>query len=154
MPMAAHMFCLIYACLSNITPPVAMSSYVAAGIANSDQTKTSLIAVRLGLVGFVIPFFFLNNPLLLIGSSPDVTTVQTIWAVTTAIIGTIAMVSGLEGWLLGRCNWVERIALLGFSLCLIDPGVGTDTIGFMGLAAVLAFQLFKLAAARKAKKAA
>ena len=64
-PMAAHMFCLFYACLSNITPPVAMSSYVAAGIAQSNETKTSLIAVRLGLSGFILPFFFLNNPLLL-----------------------------------------------------------------------------------------
>lgn len=154
MPMAAHMFCLIYACLSNITPPVAMSSYVAAGIAGSDQTKTSLIAVRLGLVGFIIPFFFLNNPLLLIGSSPDVTMGQTLWASATAIIGTLAMVSGLGGWLLGRCNIVERAALLGFSLCLIDPGLRTDTVGFIGLAAVLAFQLYKAASARKAGKAA
>ena len=56
-PMAAHMFVLIYASLSNITPPVAMSSYVAQGIANADQTKTSLIAVRLGLTGFILPFF-------------------------------------------------------------------------------------------------
>lgn len=68
MPMAAHMFCLFYACLSNITPPVAMSSYVAAGIAHSDQTRTSLIAVKLGLTGFILPFFFLNNPLLLYSS--------------------------------------------------------------------------------------
>lgn len=52
------MFCLIYACLSNITPPVAMSAYVASGIAGSDQTKTGLMAVRLGLIGFIIPFFF------------------------------------------------------------------------------------------------
>lgn len=57
MPMAAHMFCLFYACLSNITPPVAMSSYVAAGIAHSDQTRTSLIAVKLGLTGFIRPSF-------------------------------------------------------------------------------------------------
>ena len=71
-PMAAHMFCLIYACLSNITPPVAMSSYVAAGIAKADQTKTSIIAVKLGITGFIIPFFFLNNPVLLMGSSEGV----------------------------------------------------------------------------------
>ena len=47
MPLIAHLFCLIYACLSNITPPVAMSAYVASGIADSDQTKTGLLAVRL-----------------------------------------------------------------------------------------------------------
>ncbi len=64
----SHLFCLIYACLSNITPPVAMSAYVASGIAGSDQTKTGLWAVRLGLIGFIIPFFFLDNPVLLIGA--------------------------------------------------------------------------------------
>ena len=105
--------------------------------------------MRLGLVGFVIPFFFLNNPLLLIGSSPDVTMAQTLWASATAIIGTLAMVSGLGGWLLGRCNMIERIALLGFSLCLIDPGVRTDTIGFVGLAVVLVLQLYKAARAKR-----
>lgn len=67
--MAANMFCLIYACLSNITPPVAMSSYVAAGIADSNMTKTSLIAMKLGIAGFILPFFFLNNPVLLYGST-------------------------------------------------------------------------------------
>ena len=49
----SHLFCLIYACLSNITPPVAMSAYVASGIAGSDQTKTGLWAVRLGQDGAV-----------------------------------------------------------------------------------------------------
>ena len=73
LPICAHMFCLIYACLSNITPPVAMSSYVAAGIAGSNQTKTGLLSVRLGLVGFLIPFFFLGNPILLLGADPAAT---------------------------------------------------------------------------------
>lgn len=47
-----------------------MSAYVASGIAGSDQTKTGLMAVRLGLIGFIIPFFFLDNPVLLIGVDP------------------------------------------------------------------------------------
>ena len=78
--MAANMFCLIYACLSNITPPVAMSSYVAAGIADSNMTKTSLIAMKLGVAGFILPFFFLNNPVLLYGSTEGVALGETIRA--------------------------------------------------------------------------
>ena len=88
LPLIAHMFCLIYACLSNITPPVAMSAYVASGIAGSDQTKTGLMAVRLGLIGFIIPFFFLDNPVLLIGVDPAATAVETLWAVFSAAVGT------------------------------------------------------------------
>lgn len=141
-PMAAHMFCLIYACLSNITPPVAMSSYVAAGIAGSNQTKTSLIAVRLGLIGFIIPFFFLGNPVLLLGSS-DAATVTTVWAVITSIVGTAALVAGLEGWMMTRCGYFERAVLIAASLLMIQPGAVTDFIGIAAIAAIVAMQFVK-----------
>lgn len=141
-PMSAHMFCLIYACLSNITPPVAMSSYVASGIAGSNQTKTSLIAVRLGLVGFIIPFFFLGNPILLIGAS-DAGTFTILWACLTSIIGTIGLVAGLEGWMLTRCNYFERAVLIAASLLMIDPNTVTDFIGIAAVAVIVVLQVFK-----------
>lgn len=140
MPLIAHLFCLIYACLSNITPPVAMSAYVASGIADSDQTKTGLWAVRLGLIGFIIPFFFLDNPVLLIGVSKTATLFDTGWAVFTALIGTFALVAGLEGWMLRRCSAVERIILIVSSPFLLLPGVFTDAAGAAGIAAVCIYQ--------------
>lgn len=139
---SAHLFCLIYACLSNITPPVAMSSYVASGIAGSDQTKTGLLSVRLGLVGFLIPFFFLDSPILLVGVDPTATLAATLWAVFTASVGTVALVSGLEGWLLGRASWPERAVLMAVAPLMLYPGYLTDGIGFALLAAVVAFQYF------------
>jgi TRAP transporter 4TM/12TM fusion protein len=126
-PLAAHMFCLIYACLSNITPPVAMSSYVASGLAHSNQTITSLIAVRLGLTGFILPFFFLNNPLLLYETSHPLP--LTLWALLTASAGVCALAAGLEGWLFGPCNPLMRLALIGAGLLTIDPGLATDVAG-------------------------
>ena len=95
--MAANMFCLIYACLSNITPPVAMSSYVAAGIADSNMTKTSFIAMKLGVAGFILPFFFLNNPVLLYGSTEGVALSETIRAFITSSVGVLALSAGLAG---------------------------------------------------------
>ena len=95
--MAANMFCLIYACLSNITPPVAMSSYVASGIANSNMTKTSLIAIKLGIAGFIVPFFFLDNPVLLVGSTEGVALGTTVYSFATACVGVLALASGLAG---------------------------------------------------------
>ena len=95
--MAANMFCLIYACLSNITPPVAMSSYVASGIAGSDMTRTSLIAIKLGIAGLIVPFFFLDNPVLLYGSTDGVTAGTTVYAFLTACVGVLALASGLAG---------------------------------------------------------
>lgn len=123
MPLIAHLFCLIYACLSNITPPVAMSAYVASGIAGSDQTKTGLWAVRLGLIGFIIPFFFLNNPVLLIGVDKTATVWATLWCVFTAAVGTFALVAGT-----GRMDLKESIVdRKNYSHCILAvpalPGV-------------------------------
>lgn len=139
----SHLFCLIYACLSNITPPVAMSAYVASGIAGSDQTKTGLWAVRLGLIGFIIPFFFLDNPILLIGVDPQATWLATLWAVFTASIGTISLVAAMEGWLLGRCTVPERIILLLAAPAMLYPGVMTDLAGLACLIAAGAFQFIR-----------
>lgn len=139
---SAHLFCLIYACLSNITPPVAMSSYVASGIAGSDQTKTGLLSVRLGLIGFLIPFFFLDNPILLIGVDPTATFAGSLWAIFTACIGTVALVGGLEGWLLRRTPWIERLLLIVVAPLMLYPGHLTDVIGFTLLAAVVLIQYF------------
>ncbi|MCI9156180.1 MAG: TRAP transporter permease [Lawsonibacter sp.] len=151
---SAHMFCLIYACLSNITPPVAMSSYVASGIAGSNQTKTGLLSVRLGLVGFLIPFFFLDNPVLLIGADPAAATVGSLWAFFTASVGTVALVGGLEGWFLRRSSWLERAVLIAVAPLMLYPDTITDVIGFAILGAVLAFQWFTRRPAAPSPKAA
>lgn len=139
-PMAAHMFCLIYACLSNITPPVAMSSYVASGIAGSDQTKTSLIAVKLGLTGFILPFFFLDNPVLLLGSVPGTPVLVTIRAITTSSIGVIALSAGLQGYLFSRLSIIQRILLVASGLLFIETRLVTDLIAVALFAIVIAIQ--------------
>jgi TRAP-type uncharacterized transport system fused permease subunit len=139
-PMAAHMFCLIYACLSNITPPVAMSSYVASGIADSDQTKTSLIAVKLGLTGFILPFFFLDNPILLLGSAPDTPWLLTLRAIMTSSIGVIALSAGLQGYLFARLNLIERALLVVAGLWFIETRLVTDLIALLVFGAIIGIQ--------------
>lgn len=139
-PMAAHMFCLIYACLSNITPPVAMSSYVAAGIAKSNQTKTSLIAVKLGITGFILPFFFLNNPILLLGSVENTPLLVTLRALLTASIGVVSLSAGLEGMLVKKCSMITRILLMIVGFLAIDPKLQTDLLGIALLALVIIVQ--------------
>jgi TRAP transporter 4TM/12TM fusion protein len=140
-PMAAHMFCLIYACLSNITPPVAMSSYVAAGIAKASQTKTSLIAIKLGITGFILPFFFLNNPLLLIGSVGGISLLLTIRTLLTASIGVICLAAGTEGMLIKECSVITRILLIIVGLLAIDMKLQTDVLGIIVLIIIAVMQM-------------
>ena len=139
LPIAAHMFCLIYACLSNITPPVAISCYVAAGIAKADQTKTGLIAVRLALAGFTIPLFFLANPVLLPLAGNRVS--ATLLAIVSAAIGTVMLAGGLEGWLLAKQHWIERILCIAAGLLLLYPGTVTDIVGLCASVALIVFQV-------------
>ena len=142
-PMAAHMFCLIYACLSNITPPVAMSSYVASGIADSDQTKTSLIAVKLGLTGFILPFFFLDNPILLLGTLADIPLMLTLRAIVTSSIGVIALSAGLQGYLFLRLNIFERIVLVVAGLLFIETRLVTDLAALLMFGTIIVIQYFQ-----------
>ena len=143
--MAANMFCLIYACLSNITPPVAMSSYVAAGIADSNMTKTSLIAMKLGVAGFILPFFFLNNPVLLYGSTEGVALAETIRAFVTSSVGVLALAAGLAGLPVQRYSkatmamrLVCRAMLIVGGLLFVNPTLMTDVLGLALIAAEIA----------------
>jgi TRAP-type uncharacterized transport system fused permease subunit len=120
-----------------------MSVYVASGIAGSDQTKTGIWAVRLGLIGFIIPFFFLNNPILLLGADKTATFAQSAWTFFTACVGTVSLVAGLEGWLLQKARLLERLVLILAAPFLLYPGMVTDGAGFVCLAAVLLLQFFR-----------
>ena len=140
--MAANMFCLIYACLSNITPPVAMSSYVASGIADSNMTKTSFIAIKLGIAGFIVPFFFLDNPVLLYGSTEGVYAWTSVYAIATACVGVLALASGLAGLPTARYSSrvtgvriLGRVLLVTAGILLISPGLLTD-VAAMGMIGV------------------
>lgn len=136
-PLAAHMFVLIYACLSNITPPVALASYVAAGIANTNQHQVSMIAMRLGITGFLLPFFFIYEPALLLGEEAYT---KSIIPVLTALVGTVSLAAGLQGWLLKGATVIQRIILIVVGLLMIAPGTVTDGIGICFLLIVVIWQ--------------
>lgn len=143
--MAANLFCLIYACLSNITPPVAMSSYVASGIAGSSMTRTSLLAMKLGVSGFILPFFFLNNPVLLIGSAEGAAAAEIIRALITASVGVLALSGGLAGLPVQKSSasgmalrLVCRAMLIAGGVLFINPTLATDIIGLVLIAAQIA----------------
>lgn len=153
--MAANMFCLIYACLSNITPPVAMSSYVAAGIADSNMTKTSLIAMKLGIAGFILPFFFLNNPVLLYGSTEGVALSETIRTFVTATVGVLAIAEGLSGFPMQKYTMqtkalrvLTRVMLIAGGLLFVNPTFTTDVVALVLIAAEAALDRSVLAKAK------
>jgi TRAP transporter 4TM/12TM fusion protein len=127
--MAANMFILYFSVLSYVTPPVALSAYAAAGIAESDAGKTGWQAFRLALAGFIVPFVSVYSPaLLLIGGLLNI-----LWAITTAMLGAFALGLGIEGYLNRHLPVWERILVGVSGILLIHPGLTTDLVGFFGL---------------------
>lgn len=125
--MASGLFCLIYACLSNITPPVAISSYMASSIAKSDMVKTSLTAMRLGLHGFLVPFFFIVNPYFL-GEGPIL---EVIFYLCLGILGTFAMAISNIGYLKRELNMFKRIIFMVGGVLLLYPEFYSSLVGFI-----------------------
>ncbi|WP_207666973.1 TRAP transporter permease [Desulfofundulus salinus] len=135
--LAAHLFAFYYAIISAVTPPVALAAYAGAGVAGADVNKTALTAFKLALAAFIVPFMFAYGPALILIGEP----IEIVSAACTAFVGIFALAASIEGWLVKRANLLERILLFAAALCLIKPGISTDTAGIALI--VLAFILQK-----------
>ncbi|MFB4159692.1 TRAP transporter permease [Geomicrobium sp. JSM 1781026] len=137
--LAAHMFILYFAIMSFITPPVALSAFAAAGIANGDALRTSVSAWRLGLSGYIIPFMFVFNPSLLgEGSLLEITT-----ALIPATIGVVSLSISTTGWFLERMNGLERVVMFGIAILFLVPNLAMTAVAAVLLLAIILYQLRK-----------
>lgn len=117
--MAAHLFILYFGALSTITPPVALSTFAAAGIAEANVWETGKDAMKLASSGFVIPFVFVfNSELLLTGSFMGI-----LFAVITALIGCVIISASLAGWAVVKLHWLSRLILFpaGIMMFIVNP---------------------------------
>lgn len=133
-PLGSHLFILYWGMLSYITPPVALAAITAAGVAGANNTKTSLHAVRLGGILFVLPFLFVLNPALILQGDP----LRIVLSSITAFVAIWLVAAAMEGYLyrVGVVGYFVRIFLLLPAILLIYPGWVTDIIGFSALAGV------------------
>lgn len=123
--LAAHLFVVYYASMSAITPPVAVAAFAAASIAQADPIRIGLIACRLAIVAFALPFCFVFRPgLLLLGELLGIAS-----ALLVTLAGVVALAAGLEGWLGRALSSAQRVLLLLAGLALIAPDPLTDLIG-------------------------
>jgi TRAP transporter 4TM/12TM fusion protein len=146
--LAAHLFFFYWGILSFITPPVAIAALAAAGIAGADYWKTGWSATRLGAVSYIVPFFFVYQPaLLLMGPANKI-----IIATVTSLVGCYLLSSGLMGYLLKGLNWPQRIFMVAAGLLMILPGWKTDLLGIAISGPIWFWQFMGLRAAKRAVK--
>lgn len=96
-PLASHMFIMYWGMLSFITPPVALSAFAAATVAQTSPMRVGVESMRLGAIIYFIPFFFVFNPAMLLqGSFMEIAPV-----LVTAVIGVTLVSGALQGYLIG-----------------------------------------------------
>jgi len=147
-----HMFLFYYASLSPITPPVCPGCYVAAGIAKANWVKVAFVAVRLAAVAFLIPFFFIKNPVLLGIGAP---LVEILYAAFTGLLGAITIAIGLFGFVTEKAFLPSRTLLFFSGILLLYPSWRTDLQGLLlgGLGLALALLANKAAVLLRKPKA-
>lgn len=145
-PLVAHFFVFYYGVLADITPPVALAAYAAAGMAGSDPFKTGNTAFRLGLAKALVPFVFVFSPALLI-----VTKGFTLYDFSVTFVGCVLgitlLAAALSKFFLVEMTRAEQLLCAAAALLMIAPGL-LPTLA--GLALATPMLLRQLAAMRRA----
>jgi len=116
---AVHLFVFYFGLMADVTPPVGLASYAAAGISGGDPLRTGVQAFWYSLRTGVLPIVFLfNHELLLIG-------IENIWhallVIITSLIGILVFTSATQGWLFNKLRWYEIIVFLFISISFLSP---------------------------------
>lgn len=118
--LSAHLFIFYFGLLSMLTPPVAIASYAASSLAESDMWRTGLEGLKLAAVAYLLPFVFCFNPALLMQGS--------LLAICAAGLTMVASGFLLAQALAGRNRGVLAGAAGRLLLGLLSIGVGTATL--------------------------
>src|SRR5699024_6622130 len=130
-PVAAHFFVFWFGALSNVTPPVALAAYTAAGIAGGNPMKTSWTALKLCLPGFIIPFMIAYNPIMVMQTESGelAPMLDVIIVLVTALLGVFLLSLSIFNFFRSKLNIIERVGFAATAFLLIKPGLMTDGIG-------------------------
>ena len=138
--LSAHFFVMYYCVLSMVTPPVALASYTAAGLARANTWKTSLLAFKFSMVTFLVPFAFAFNPELLGEGSAH----QVALALVSTLTATGAWSVAFVGYIRSPISYLERglFAVLSILIIFSDLGSLYWVLGFAGASALFLWGLF------------
>ena len=127
-PLVAHFFVFYYGVLADITPPVALAAYAAAGMAGSDPFKTGNMAFRLGMAKALVPFVFVFSPSLLIVAK-GFTLPDFVVTFTGCVLGITLLAAALSRFFLVEMTRAEQLLCVAGALLLIAPGLVPTLVG-------------------------
>ena len=135
--LAAHMFAFYFGVVADVTPPVALAAYAGAGIAGANPMRCGVIAAKLAIAAFIVPYIFVLAPELLMINATAFTIT---YSALTAIIGMWGVSMSMIGFCQNLLNLPQRLAFLVGGICMIIPGTLTDGIGIALIIATFFWQ--------------
>ena len=132
--LTAHLFIFYFAVTAMVTPPVALASYTAAGIAGCSASKVGWAGLKLSIAGFIVPFMFVYGPGMILDGSPY----NIIYSIGCSLIGILLLALASEGYVyfIGKLNIAQRVCIFAAAICIMLPGFATDAIGVVAAIAV------------------
>jgi TRAP-type uncharacterized transport system fused permease subunit len=158
-PLLSHMFVFFYAILADVTPPVALAAYAAAGVAGSDPFKTGFRAFSLSSAKACVPFAFIYAPAVLLmpwllDPAAEFDWFWFVQCAATLILGVSALGATVVGYIGGGpIHWFLRIFMGLSALLLIIPGTTTDIMGAVLYTGIVVWQILKYRKIKKRKAA-
>ncbi|GGC60155.1 TRAP transporter fused permease subunit [Hoyosella rhizosphaerae] len=150
MVLSAHLFVYYFGVMADITPPVCLAAYAACGVSGGDPIRTGGNAVRIAISGFVVPFFFVISPELLL---QEVNWVEGTQAAVSSIAGVFFLGIAVVGYFQARISVAERLGLAAAGLLLVHFGVMSDVAG-LSLGLALTMVHIRLSRAQQSNSAA
>ena len=139
-PMAAYMFVFYYGLAADVTPPVSLATYAAAGISGDDPMRASMTGGKLAIAGFIVPYVFIYNPMLVL---IDIEPVFLIMSICTAFIGIFLMAMGAVGYFKGTLSLPLRALAICGAAGLLHPALVSDIAGLAVLGFIYIVQTMK-----------
>ncbi len=134
----AHLFILYFGTDADITPPVGLAAYAAAGIAGADPLKTGWEAMKMGITAYIVPFMIIYRPAIILNAPlPEI-----LFAFVTILIGGGVLGAAVQGYFIRRMPAWHRLVAGAGAILLLDPHLYMDLIGaaLVGFIVVLEYR--------------
>ena len=131
--LVAHLVVFWYSQDSNVTPPFALAAFAGAAVAGSKPMATSFQAWKFAKGLYLIPLFMVFNPEIIMGGP----VAQVIWSGTIALVGLMAFVASIEGYLFTRITPIPRVLLVAAMIGIFYPSFMAEVVGFVTILLLL-----------------
>ena len=140
--LVSHMIVFWYSQDANVTPPVSLASFAAAGVAGANPMQTAFTSWKLAKGLYIIPIIMAYRPLLGMGPHYELFHWEVIFTMLTTTVGLIAFTSALERYFIRPATWLETALFAVAAAGLFWTTLWADLIGWVAFAVVVLLQKF------------